>query len=92
MKTIIANKGEYMFQIEDNKILYEENKKVLGFIEFVYLDSKTVDITHTFVVPNHRGKGLAKKLVDYALNYFKEQEIMVKYSCSYVKKYEERKK
>lgn len=78
-----------MFKIEDNKILYEENNNVLGYIEYVHLDSKTVDIVHTFVDPNHRGKGIAKKLVEYALTYFKEQEMMVKYSCSYVKNYEE---
>lgn len=75
-----------MFKIENNKILYEENHEVLGFIEFVHLDLKTVDIIHTFVEPVHRGKGIAKKLVEYALNYFKEQEMMVKYSCSYVEK------
>lgn len=80
-----------MFKIENNKILYEENNEVLGFIEFIYIDSKTVDIIHTHVNPDHRGKGIAKKLVEYALNYFEEREMNVKYSCSYVKKYEEEK-
>ena len=80
-----------MFKIEDNKILYEEKEEVLGFIEFIYLDSNTVDIINTYVNPNHRGKGIAKKLVEYALPYFGQKGITTKYSCSYVKKYEEEK-
>lgn len=80
-----------MFKVENNKILYEENKEVLGFIEFIYLDNKTVDIVHTFVNPNHRGKGIAKKLVEYAFSYFEQKGTVTKYSCSYVKKYKEEK-
>lgn len=80
-----------MFKVENNKILYEENKEVLGFIEFVYLDNKTVDIVHTFVNPNHRGKGIAKKMIEYAFSYFEQKGMVTKYSCSYVKKYKEEK-
>lgn len=78
-----------MFKVEENKIVYEENNEVLGFIEFVYLNSNTIDIIHTFVNPNHRGKGIAKKLVGYALGYFEKKGINVKYSCSYVGHYKE---
>lgn len=81
-----------MFKIEDNKIIYEESNEIIGFIEFVYLDSKTVDIIHTFVSPNHRGKGIAKKLVEYALAYFEKRGIMTKYSCSYIKHYQKNSK
>lgn len=80
-----------MFKVEDHKIIYEENKEVLGFIEFIDLDFNTVDIIHTFVEPDHRGKGIAKKLVEYAFSYFEKRGIRVKYSCSYVKKYKEEK-
>lgn len=74
-----------MFQIEENKIRYQENNDTLGFIEFVYLDEQTIDIIHTFVEPKYRGKGIGKKLLEYALNYFEEKGLTVKYSCSYVK-------
>ena len=78
---------ENNIKIENNKILYEEDGIIFGYIEFIYLDDNTVDIIHTFVDPNHRGKGIAKKLVEYAFSYFEEKDINVIYSCSYFKKY-----
>ena len=77
-------------KIENNKILYEKNDVIFGYIEFIYLDDNTVDIIHTFVDPYHRGKGIAKKLVEYAFSYFEEKDINVTYSCSYVQKYKEK--
>ncbi|MCI8446113.1 MAG: N-acetyltransferase [Bacilli bacterium] len=81
---------ENNIKIENNKILYEEDGIIFGYIEFIYLDDNTVDIIHTFVDPNHRGKGIAKKLVEYAFSYFEEKDINVIYSCSYVQKYKEK--
>ena len=81
---------ENNIKIENNKILYEEDGIIFGYIEFIYLDDNTVDIIHTFVDPNHRVKGIAKKLVEYAFSYFEEKDINVIYSCSYVQKYKEK--
>lgn len=37
---------ENNIKIENNKILYEEDGIIFGYIEFIYLDDNTVDIIH----------------------------------------------
>lgn len=76
-----------MFELKDNKIIYKENGIEVGFIKFIYLDFQTVDIVETFVDSRYRGKKVAKRLVEYALQYFESRKITVIYNCSYVKQY-----
>lgn len=75
-----------MFRVESEKIVYKQDGKSIGFLNFVYLDVKTVNIIQIYVKPEYRGNGIAKSLMNYALDYFEHQNITVKYSCAYVKK------
>ncbi len=46
------------------------------------LDLKTI-----FVPQNLRGKGIAKKVIEYAAKYAKKNNLRVKTSCEFVKEY-----
>uniref|UniRef100_A0A7R9UDH8 N-acetyltransferase domain-containing protein n=1 Tax=Pinguiococcus pyrenoidosus TaxID=172671 RepID=A0A7R9UDH8_9STRA len=43
-----------------------------------------MDITHTFVPPEYRGKGVAGVLCQAAFEYCRENSLTVRPSCSYV--------
>lgn len=77
-----------MFQIEKNKILYKEQNKIIGFVEFIDIDEMTVDIIRTVVDPSFRGKGFASKLLEYTFHYFENQHKKVICSCSYAAAWE----
>ena len=81
-----------MYQVKNNKIIYQEKNEILGFVEFKNIDLKTVDIVHTFVNPKYRKKVIGKHLLDYTFQYFKKQKINMIYSCSYAKKYQKQSK
>jgi len=76
-----------MIQIEDNKILYEEKGQEVSYLEFIFVNEKQVNIVHTYVSPDYRGKGIAHKLMEYAVNYFEENNIIITASCSYANKW-----
>jgi len=69
---------------EDNKMLAEITWTMLG-------DVMVMD--HTFVSPELRGHGAAKKLLDRAAQYARENEFRMEPICSYVvtafKRYDE---
>lgn len=66
----------------------EENKEILGFILFTikknpegFMVRKYGFLEEAAVDKKHRGKGIAKQLLNFALNYFKNKKL--KYvSCS----------
>ncbi|MDX9798049.1 MAG: GNAT family N-acetyltransferase [Bacteroidales bacterium] len=47
-------------------------------------------LTHTGVRQEHEGKGLARKLVEFAVSYARENELKVQPICPYIKKVFER--
>ncbi len=60
----------------------EENKKIIGYtLCRIKRYDKTFKFKHygsindIFVIPNHRGKGVASKLKDYAIEWFKQNKI-----------------
>lgn len=61
----------------------EENGKVNGEITWTQLADVMV-IEHTYVHEDMRNQGLAKKLVDRAVQYAREQEYKIEPVCSYV--------
>lgn len=66
----------FAFQyVQDEKMLAEISWTMLG-------DVMAVD--HTFVSPELRGQGVAKKLLDRAAQYAREQEFKMEPICSYV--------
>lgn len=58
-------------------------------VEYTMIDN-VVDLYRTFTPPELRGKGVAGKIVKYALEYAKENNLKVIPTCSYVKGYIER--
>jgi predicted GNAT family acetyltransferase len=50
-------------------------------------DAKNFVITHVGVYPEHRGQGVAAKIVDAALGYAKENALRVIPMCSYAAAY-----
>ena len=50
-------------------------------------DAKNFVITHVGVYPEHRGQGVAAKIVDAALQYAKENSLRVIPMCSYAAVY-----
>ena len=50
-------------------------------------DAKNFVITHVGVYPEHRGQGVAAKIVDAALQYARENSLRVIPMCSYAAAY-----
>src|SRR5919109_5523590 len=50
-------------------------------------DAKNFVITHVGVYPEHRGQGVAAKIVDAALGYARENALRVAPMCSYAAAY-----
>jgi predicted GNAT family acetyltransferase len=57
-----------------------------AFLEYI-LSENIMDLHHTFVPESMRGMGIAHSLAHYALEYVKANQIMVKITCPFVKKY-----
>ncbi len=54
------------------------------------MGADTIDMHHTFVPNELRGKGVAAVLAKEALSYAKEQQLKVIPSCSYIAVYLQR--
>lgn len=76
-----------MIKIENQMMFYEENDAVIGYVTFPFVKDKVVDINKTFTHSNHRGKGIAKQLLDALYEYLKEHNLRAKTSCSYAVEY-----
>lgn len=61
----------------------------LAVVEYVR-EGAIVTLTHTFVPPELRGRGLAEKLVVAALEWARAERLRVVPACSYVAKFLER--
>lgn len=78
---------------EGNRIfLKDENAKIIAEIEFEEIESGKYNIYHTFVDESLRGKGIASKLVQEAVNEIKSRNGTVQATCSYAKKWLEKNK
>ena len=62
---------------------YEQNGNKLAEIEW-NLRNGIMDMTHTYVSNELRGQGMAKKLLDQAANYARENHFKMNPICSYV--------
>ena len=73
---------------EQNRfVAYVEDYEAL--VEYTLKDN-VIDLYRTFTPPELRGKGVAGKLVKYALEHAKENNFKVIPTCSYVRGYIER--
>ncbi len=50
-------------------------------------DKHTIDLIHTSVPEEYKGKSYGKELVQFALNYARENKLKVIATCPYVKEY-----
>lgn len=76
-----------MFNIDDNKVVYKENNEEVGNILFSKKNGNMISIDKVFVKENQRGKGIAKKMLEYTYDYFTKKNVKITYECSYSKKW-----
>lgn len=75
------------FDSENHRFYIENDGKLIGEIKFTPInDSNVISIDHTFVEESHRNKGLAKLLLDEAINYAKSNNLKIIPICPYAKK------
>ncbi|MDY4789903.1 MAG: GNAT family N-acetyltransferase [Bacteroidales bacterium] len=80
----MEDKIEIINNKEKNRFELFANEKEAGEIDYQIKDSKLI-INHTGVNKEYEGKGLAKLLVEYAVNYARENNFKITPICPYVK-------
>lgn len=58
----------------------------VGEMTFVQVDAQTIKIDHTETFKGHEGKGYARQLVNYGIDYAREHQLKIIPECSYAKK------
>lgn len=62
-----------------------------AYLAYKIKSNNIIDLQHTFVPKELTGKGIGSKLIEYALNYSKKNSLEIIPSCSFVKKYLDKK-
>lgn len=70
-------------QTGQGAFLAMENGHNVGELTYVYVKEKTIRIDHTLVHPSQRGKGLAHRLVDAAVNHARAEGLSIVPICSF---------
>lgn len=83
------DKIEIKHNSEKNRFDLFLNDKEAGEIEYEIRRNKIL-LMHTGVRKEHEGKGFARLLLEFAINYAKENELRVQPICSYTKRVFER--
>jgi uncharacterized protein len=78
MEFKLSKKSQSHFVFE-----YEKDGEKLAEIEWTQHDN-VMDMTHTYVSDTLRGQGVAKKLLDKAADYARENQLKMNGICSYV--------
>ncbi len=68
---------------EKKTILLEDDDKEVRYIEY-QLENNTMNVTHTFVYPEYRGKGYGKVLTKKAMEFAEEKGYEFSATCSFV--------
>ncbi|HUX61849.1 MAG TPA: GNAT family N-acetyltransferase [Ignavibacteriaceae bacterium] len=61
-----------------------------SYLQYLKIDNSTLDYYKTYVPNELRGKGIAGKIVESALNYALQNNLIIIPSCSYVDTFIER--
>lgn len=61
-----------------------EGEERVGYISYEWVDNNCFAILHTVVSPEHKGKGIAKILLDAAPDYARKHNKKIKDVCSFV--------
>ena len=64
-------------------VAFEGDERV-GYISYEWVDNNCFAILHTVVSPEHKGKGIAKILLDAAADYALKHNKKIKDVCSFV--------
>jgi len=72
------NEQEFCIEMSDNDKCYLQYEKG---------DDNSINFYHTFVPTQHRGKGIAKILVEAGIEHCVERREKFRASCSYVQHY-----
>lgn len=83
------------FSSDNTKVIHDENKgefyvqfgKDKAYLSYEKLPNGTVDLFHTEVPNELRGKGLAGVLTQEALNHMVRKNQPITVTCTYIKKY-----
>ena len=75
------------YLIGDNSIIYKQNGRILGEIEFPSSDEVTVNICHTHVDKSQQGKGIAGRLVEMAAQELRRTNRKAQVTCSFAIKW-----
>lgn len=78
MEFTLKNKGNNLYSFE-----YEKDGEVIAHIDWV-LRGNIMDMNHTYVSQVLRGQGVAKKLLDRAAEFARENNYKMNPICSYV--------
>lgn len=62
---------------------YEQGGQILAEIEWILRDN-VMNMNHTYVSDQLRGQGVAKKLLDQAAHYARDNNLKMNAICSYV--------
>ncbi|WP_179345132.1 GNAT family N-acetyltransferase [Winogradskyella ursingii] len=69
-----------------NRFVLIEDKKEIGEMTYEFRRDNIMDINHTFIDEDYRGKDYGHKLVDAAVAFMRKNDIKAIPSCPYVKK------
>ena len=75
---------------KDNQRFFSIVEGRESYLQYLKIDSVTLDYYKTYVPNELRGKGIAGKIVEAALNYARENNLKIIPSCSYVDTFIER--
>lgn len=64
-------------------VAFEGDERV-GYSSYEWVDNNCFAILHTVVSPEHKGKGIAKILLDAAADYARKHNKKIKDVCSFV--------
>ncbi|ATD64791.1 N-acetyltransferase [Neisseria weixii] len=78
-ETIMPN---IQHQAESQKFFLLADDEIIGELDYRTLNN-TLDITHTRIEPQHRGKGLARHLVNAAIREAEKNSLNLTASCDY---------
>jgi hypothetical protein len=75
--TALNNRGTFSLEHKGNEI---------GEMTYVFVNNTVIDINHTLITEEFRGKDLGLKLVKASVDFMREQDLKAKATCPYVKK------
>lgn len=72
---------------ENKGVFYvEENDARIANLLYVFTTDSTFSIEHTIVEPGYEGKGIARKLVEAAVDFARKSKYKIIPACPYAKK------